>query len=74
MIGKIVWQVTYEYQSCIEIFAVFLDVFRIVLGRLPLVYRVKVDAGIICFDGLEESSEGILKAAFCQWAEAQARI
>ena len=52
-------QVTYEYQGCIEIFVVFLDVVRIALGRLPLVHRVEGNARIFCIDGLEESSENI---------------
>ena len=40
-----------------------LDEVRIVLGRLPLVHRVEVDARVIGLDGLEERSESILEAA-----------
>jgi hypothetical protein len=54
---------THEYQGGIEILVVLLDVVRIVLGRLPLVHGVEVDAGIVGLDGLEESSKGILEAA-----------
>ena len=40
----------------------FLDVVRIVLGCLPLVNRVEVNACILGLDGLEESSESVLEA------------
>ena len=55
-------ETTYEYQGCVEIFVVFLDVVRIVLGRLPLVHRVKVNARVVCLNGLEERSESVLEA------------
>jgi hypothetical protein len=54
---------THEYQGGIEVLVVLLDVVRVVLGRLPLVHRVKVDAGIVGLDGLEERSESIVEAA-----------
>jgi len=52
----------YEYQGSIEVLVVLLDVVGIVLGRLPLVHRVEVDARIVGLDGLEEGSESILEA------------
>jgi len=55
--------VTYEYQCGIEVLFVLLDVVGIVLGRLPLVHRVEVEARIINLDWLEESSKNILEAA-----------
>ena len=62
------WQSTYEYQCCVEILVVFLDVVRIVLGRLPLVHGVEVNAGVICLDGRNEISESILDARSGQMA------
>ena len=56
----------YEYQGGIEVVVVLLDVVRIVLGRLPLVHGVEVEAGIVGLDGLEESPESILEAASAQ--------
>jgi len=53
----------YEYQGGIEVLVVLLDVVGIVLGRLPLVHGVEVNARIAGLDGLEETSEGILEAA-----------
>ena len=53
----------YEYQSGIEVLVVLLDVVGIVLGRLPLVHGVEVEARIAGLDWLEESSESILEAA-----------
>jgi len=35
----------------------------IVLHRFPLVHSVEVETGVVCLDGLEESSEGILEAS-----------
>ena len=68
MIDEVGWQVTYEYQGCVEIFVIFLDVVRIVLGRLPLVHCVKVNAGVSCLCGLEEMSESLLEAGSGQRA------
>ena len=73
MIGETGRRVTYKYQGCIEVFVVFLDVVRIVLGRLPLVYRVKVNARVACLDRLEERSESILEAASGQRSAIWAR-
>jgi len=49
-----------------------LDVVRIVLGRLPLVHGVEVDAGIIGLDGLEERPQGVLEATPSQRSAMQA--
>ena len=62
----------YEYQGGIEVLVVLLDVVGIVLGRLPLVHRVEVDARIAGLDWLEESSEGILEATSDQQSVAKA--
>ena len=56
------WYTTHEYQSSIEIIVILLDVVGIVLGRLPLVHRVEVEARIVGLDGLEESPKSILEA------------
>ena len=66
MIGKWESGATHEYQGGIEVLVVLLDVVRIVFGSLPLVHRVEVDARVIGFDGLEESSKSILEAASAQ--------
>jgi hypothetical protein len=63
--------VTDEYQGGIEVLVVLLDVVGIVLGGLPLVHRVEVDAGIIGLDGLKEGPESILKTTFSQWSAAR---
>ena len=55
-------QSTYEYQCCVEILVVFLDVVRIVLGRFPLVHGVEVNAGVICLDGRDEVSQNVMDA------------
>ena len=73
VIGEIGRRATYEYQGCVEILVVFLDIVRIVLGRLPLVHRVKVNARIVHLHGLEERSESILEAGSGQWAAAWMR-
>jgi len=64
--------VTYEYQGGAEVPIVLIDVVGIVLGRLPLVHRVEVDARIIGLDGLEKGSESILEAGSDQRSAAQA--
>ena len=48
-----------------------LDEVRIVLGRLPLVHRVEVDARVIGLDGLEERSESILETTSGQRSALQ---
>ena len=53
---------THEYQGGVEILVILLDIVSIVLGRLPLVHRVEVEAGVVGLDGLKERSESILKA------------
>ena len=63
---------TDKYQGGIEVLVVLLDVVRIILGRLPLVHRVEVEAGIICLDGLEEGSQSVLEAAPRQRSATQA--
>ena len=67
------WQSTYEYQRRVEIFVVFLDVVRIVLGRLPLVHGVEVNAGVICLDGRDETSESVVDAGCGQMAGIRGR-
>ena len=39
-----------------SVLVILLDIVRIAFGRLPLVHRVEVYAGIIGLDGLEEIS------------------
>jgi len=56
------WQATQENQGGVEVLVVLLDVVHIVLGRLPLVHGVEVDAGIIGLDGLEERPQGVLES------------
>ena len=53
----------YEYQGGVEVLVILLDVVGIVLGRLPLVHGVEVEARIAGLDWLKESSESILEAA-----------
>ena len=55
---------TYENQGGVEVLVVLLDIVHIVLGRLPLVHRVEIEAGIIVLYGLEEFSESILETTF----------
>ena len=62
----------HEYQGGIEVLVILLDVVGIVLGRFPLVHGVEVEAGIFRLDGLEESSESILKATSGQRSVMQA--
>ena len=51
---------TDKYQGGIEVLVILLDVVGIILGHLPLVHCVEVDAGNISLDGLEERSQGAL--------------
>ena len=62
---------THENECGVEILVVLLDVVHIVLGRLPLVHGVEVEAGIICLDGLKKRSQGILEATPSQRSEMQ---
>ena len=62
----------YKYQGGIEVLVVLLDVVGIVLGRLPLVHGVEVEARIAGLDWLEESSESILEAASGQQLATEA--
>ena len=41
----------YEYQGGIEVLVVLLDILHIVLGRLLLVYRIEIEAGVVGLDG-----------------------
>jgi len=41
---------TYENQGGIEVFIILLDIVRVVLGRLLLVHRVEIEAGIVVLD------------------------
>ena len=70
-------RVTYEYQGCVEILIVFLDVVRIVVGCLLLVHCIKVNAGVARLDGLDEISENIVDAASGRrtviWVKKQVR-
>ena len=64
---------THEYRDSIEVLVKLLDIFRIVLGRLPLVHCVEVGAGIIGLgpDGLEERSQSVLEAMPSQQSTTQ---
>ena len=59
--GEHEWWTAHENQCCVEVLVVLLDVVRVVLGRLSLVYRVEIEARIVVLDGLEECSECILE-------------
>ena len=50
---------THEYEGCVEVLVVLLDVVRIVLVRFLFVNSVEVKSGVISLGGLEESSKGI---------------
>ena len=50
-----------EDQRGIEVLVVLLDIFCIIFGRLPLVYCIEVETGVVNLNGLEEHSESILK-------------
>ena len=65
------WRATHKNQGGVEVLVVLLDVVHIVLGRLPLVHGVEVDAGIIGLDGLEERSQGVLEATSSQCPATQ---
>ena len=63
---------THENERGVEVLVILLDVVHIVLGRLPLVHGVEVDAGIIGLDGLEERSQSVLDATPIQRSTTQA--
>ena len=63
---------TYEYQGGIEVLVILPYVIRIIIGRLPLVHRVEVEACIAGLDGLKERSESILEATSVQQSAVQA--
>ena len=50
---------THEYEGCVEVLVVLLDVVRIILIRFPFVNRVEVKSRVIGLGGLEECSKGI---------------
>ena len=50
---------THEYEGCVEVLVVLLDIVRIVLVGFPLVNRIEVKSRVISFGGLEEGSKGI---------------
>ena len=54
------------------VLVVLLDVVRIVLGRLPLIHGVEVDAMFTGLDWLEESSESVLEATSGKQSVAKA--
>ena len=58
--------VTHENQGGIEVLVILLDIICIVLCRLPFVDRIEIEAGVFGLDGLEESSESILKTMAAQ--------
>ena len=62
MIGGRGWWGTHENQCSIEVLFVLLDIIHVVLGRLPLVHRVEVEARVVGLNGLEERSESITEA------------
>ena len=62
---------THENERGIEVLFIFLDVFYVVLGCLPLVHGVEVDTGIIGLDGLEERSQSVLDATPGQQSTTQ---
>lgn len=57
---------TYENQDGIEVLMMSPDKIHIVLGRLPLVHHVEVEAGIAGLGGLVERSESILEPTHAQ--------
>ena len=55
---------THEYQSCIEVLIVLLDVVCIVLSRFLSVNGVEVEFRVVGLGGFEERSKGISEATF----------
>ena len=66
-------QATHEYQGSIEVLVVLLDVVHIILCRLPLVYCIEIEPGVVSLDGLEECSESVLKTGTRQSAVQAAK-
>ena len=64
-------QVAHENQRNVEVLVVLLDVVRVIVGRLPLVDGVEVEARVVVLDRFEERSEGIMEATSLQWSETQ---
>ena len=55
---------THEYESCIEVLVVLLDVIRIVRVRFLVVDGVEVASKIVGLEGWEESFKYISEATF----------
>jgi hypothetical protein len=73
MIGESGWWGTHENQRSVEVLFVLLDIIGVVLGRLPLVHHVEVEAGVVGLDGLEERFESIVKAMYSKRPTTPAR-
>ena len=54
---------THENERNVEVLVVLLDIVRVILGRLPLVNRVEVEARVVVLDRFEERYESVMKAA-----------
>ena len=55
---------THEYEGCVEVLVVLLDVVHIVLVCFLFINRVEVKSRIVGPGGLEECSKGVSEATF----------
>ena len=59
---------THENQGGVEVLVVLLNIVCIIIGRLLLVHRIEIKAGVVILEGLEERSESISETRFARWS------